>query len=434
MKIFSIGEKIKRRRKELNMTLKDLAGDRITIAQMSLIESGKSKIAIHLLEYFADALDTSVEYLLESESKQAIRLCDFYENMAICNLYEENFVEVEEAIGKISSIADEYDLEFIKCKTYLIRGKYLYYTKKFDESAENILISNFGFLKFPPSEELIESFLYLGYISLEQKNYLSAIANFKSSIDFIKKQLFKYDVTLFKVYYLISKSYMELGYYDKAKIYMEKSIHGLNKVYKVRDNALDFMNKAKICMENKELENAIKFSEISRKCFEKFYRLRDRQLVEINISSDLINQNEINNVEMYLTRAKNLRDNYGFDDSFEIYKNFARLSIKNGDLDRAKYFLEKVEKYLNKNKFSNFMDFYMLKYELHVSEKNFSEAEIYLIMSYNMCKDFGEYEMAGNFCVELGKYYIKTNRLLEAENIINESLIQYGKVGYKFGL
>ena len=42
MEILSLGEKIKRRRKELNMTLKDLAGDRITPGQISLVESGKS--------------------------------------------------------------------------------------------------------------------------------------------------------------------------------------------------------------------------------------------------------------------------------------------------------------------------------------------------------------------------------------------------------
>lgn len=50
MEILSLGEKIKRRRKELNMTLKDLAGDRITPGQISLVESGKSNPSMDLLE------------------------------------------------------------------------------------------------------------------------------------------------------------------------------------------------------------------------------------------------------------------------------------------------------------------------------------------------------------------------------------------------
>ena len=52
MEILSLGEKIKRRRKQLNMTLKDLAKDRITPGQISLVESGRSNPSVDLLEYF----------------------------------------------------------------------------------------------------------------------------------------------------------------------------------------------------------------------------------------------------------------------------------------------------------------------------------------------------------------------------------------------
>lgn len=69
MEILSLGEKIKRRRKQLNMTLKDLAKDRITPGQISLVESGRSNPSVDLLEYLADALNTNVEYLMESEEK-----------------------------------------------------------------------------------------------------------------------------------------------------------------------------------------------------------------------------------------------------------------------------------------------------------------------------------------------------------------------------
>ena len=82
MEILSLGEKIKRRRKELNMTLKDLAGDRITPGQISLVESGKSNPSMDLLEYLADTLKTSIEYLMETEEYQAEKICIYFENMA----------------------------------------------------------------------------------------------------------------------------------------------------------------------------------------------------------------------------------------------------------------------------------------------------------------------------------------------------------------
>ena len=60
MQILSLGEKIKKLRKEQNMTLKELAGDRITAAQISHIERDKSHTSQELLEYSADKFGVSV--------------------------------------------------------------------------------------------------------------------------------------------------------------------------------------------------------------------------------------------------------------------------------------------------------------------------------------------------------------------------------------
>ena len=71
MNILSLGEKIKKLRKEKNMTLKELAGDRITAAQISHIERDKSHTSSELLEYLAKQLDVSVDYLLETKEMQS---------------------------------------------------------------------------------------------------------------------------------------------------------------------------------------------------------------------------------------------------------------------------------------------------------------------------------------------------------------------------
>ena len=70
MNILSLGEKIKKLRKEKNMTLKELAGDRITAAQISHIERDKSHTSYELLEYLSERLDVSIDYLLETKEMQ----------------------------------------------------------------------------------------------------------------------------------------------------------------------------------------------------------------------------------------------------------------------------------------------------------------------------------------------------------------------------
>lgn len=55
------------------MTLKELAGERITPGQISLVESGRSNPSMDLLEYIAITLNTSVEYLMETEKHKLKR-------------------------------------------------------------------------------------------------------------------------------------------------------------------------------------------------------------------------------------------------------------------------------------------------------------------------------------------------------------------------
>lgn len=76
MNILSLGEKIKKLRKEKNMTLKELAGDRITAAQISHIERDKSHTSYELLEYLSERLDVSIDYLLETKEMQSKKITD----------------------------------------------------------------------------------------------------------------------------------------------------------------------------------------------------------------------------------------------------------------------------------------------------------------------------------------------------------------------
>lgn len=122
MEILSLGEKIKKRRKELNMTLKDLAGDRITPGQISLVESGKSNPSMDLLEYLASELKTSVEYLMESEETQAEKICTYFENITESCIISENLIQAEQYIEKALYFADKYGLEYKKAKNLYLKG------------------------------------------------------------------------------------------------------------------------------------------------------------------------------------------------------------------------------------------------------------------------------------------------------------------------
>ena len=122
MEILTLGEKIKRRRKELDMTLKDLAADRITPGQISLVESGRSNPSMDLLEYLAGALKTSTEYLMESEETQAEKICMYYEQMAEAYILTEDYITAEKYIENAMFYAEKYNLEYRKAKNLYLRA------------------------------------------------------------------------------------------------------------------------------------------------------------------------------------------------------------------------------------------------------------------------------------------------------------------------
>ena len=110
MNILSLGEKIKKLRKEKNMTLKELAGDRITAAQISHIERDKSHTSQELLEYLAYQLDVSVDYLLETKEMQSKKLTDNLilqsEILIKCNDLE----KAESKLYEVINICDEHNV------------------------------------------------------------------------------------------------------------------------------------------------------------------------------------------------------------------------------------------------------------------------------------------------------------------------------------
>ena len=155
MEILSLGEKIKRRRKELNMTLKDLAGDRITPGQISLVESGRSNPSMDLLEYLAGALNTSVEYLMESEETQAEKISIYYEQIAESYILNGGYITAEKYIENALYYDEKFHLEYRKAKKLFLRANICMSKNELVLAQQFYLSANVIFIKNNNYEEVI---------------------------------------------------------------------------------------------------------------------------------------------------------------------------------------------------------------------------------------------------------------------------------------
>ena len=157
MEILSLGEKIKRRRKELNMTLKDLAGDRITPGQISLVESGRSNPSMDLLEYLAGALNTSVEYLMESEETQAEKISIYYEQIAESYILNGGYITAEKYIENALYYDEKFHLEYRKAKKLFLRANICMSKNELVLAQQFYLSANVIFIKNNNYEEVIKT-------------------------------------------------------------------------------------------------------------------------------------------------------------------------------------------------------------------------------------------------------------------------------------
>jgi len=90
LEILSTGEKIKRARVFKGITLKELCGNKISIAKMSCIENGKIKADTELLNYIAEKIEIDVEYLIEDVYEQIMNNLKTIKKNVSCDTDSEN--------------------------------------------------------------------------------------------------------------------------------------------------------------------------------------------------------------------------------------------------------------------------------------------------------------------------------------------------------
>ena len=222
MEILSLGEKIKKLRKEKNLTLKELAGERITAAQISHIERDKSHTSYELLEYLANRLEVSVDYLLETKEMQAKKLTD---NLIIQSEIYIKCKELEKAkseINKVMSICTEYQLIENYGKCNLLLATINLKQKDYNAAIINFEKSLYFFIQNNDKENIAKCYINIGKIYIEEKFHKGALSNFKFAEDILEENNIN-DMSVKKdLYSNMSFCYTQLNKDDEALEYIDK--------------------------------------------------------------------------------------------------------------------------------------------------------------------------------------------------------------------
>ncbi|OPJ59005.1 helix-turn-helix domain-containing protein [Clostridium oryzae] len=422
MEILSLGEKVKRRRKELNMTLKDLAGDRITPGQISLVETGKSNPSMDLLEYLASSLNVSVEYLMESEEHQAEMICEYYENIAESYILNSDMNSAEKYIEISSYYAEKYNIEYRKGKSLYLRAQIHIYREEYALAQQLLLSANVFFVKLNAFDNIVNTYLDLGKITYILKAYYSSNCYFQQAEKVFMDNNVKDDFKLAIIYYNIAMTFFKLDNVEKAMNYSFLSKEKFNALDNKEQYAKSLMLLAEEYNKKGDISSAIKYSQSTLKILNELNETNYVAEVENSLGKLFYEFNNIEESFKHFNKAKEIRERNKDGKISEtlvcLCENY--LSIK--DIDKCKDILKKILDNISDGDNFTIINYYLLKYRVHLMENNSKEAENTLHIAFNFAKNMECYKNAAEIAIMIGKFYIDNGEDTMAAKYLNEGV------------
>lgn len=429
MEILSLGEKIKARRKQLGMTLKDLARDRITPGQISLVESGKSNPSMDLLEYLASTLNISVEYLMETEETQAEKICTYYENTAEAYILNEELDKAEGYLEKAIYYAENYKIEYRKAEILYLHGCININKKELGLAQQYFLSSNVIFIKLNYPEQIVNSFIKLGKITFYLKAYNSSCSYFEQAEQVFNNNNISNDFLIGEIYYSMAMIYFKMDYIDKSINYCMLAKEKFNQLENKKEYARTLILLSKQYSEKGDIDNAIMYSKKSLKVFKE----NDENMLIGEIENNLGKLfSEFENIEEsfeHLERAREIRSKVKGHALIETLSNICENYIKLKDTQNSQKVLDEIAEVVDNSDPSDMLKYYMLIYRVNIMNKNFNEAENILFISLRYAENIGLDKETAEISLVMGKYYIDNGSDVEAAKYLNKGIEKLKKIG-----
>ena len=429
MEILALGEKIKRKRKELDMTLKDLAGDRITPGQISLVESGRSNPSMDLLEYLAGALQTSIEYLMESEETQAEKISIYYEQVAESYILSGDYITGEKYIENALYYVEKYNLEYRKAKILYLRAQIYMAKDELTLAQQFFLSSNVIFIKNNNYEEIINTFLNLGKITLMLKAYHSANSYLRQAEKVYLDNSIGNDSLLGEIYYYMARSYFKTEDIGKAIDYSFLAKSKFEQVHNREEYAKTLLLISEEYNKKGDLTNAIKYSQKTLEVYKELDELNNISEIENNLGKLFYEFENIEESFKHYEISKDIRmrrkDYKIVDTLINICENYIKLK----NISKCEEVLEEIASYIEEEDMEKLIDLNILWYRIYTIKEMTKEAEYILLDTYKLSRTSNLKKKSAQLAIMIGKFYIDNKRDFEAAKYLDEGVNIFKEIG-----
>lgn len=415
MEILSLGEKIKKLRKEKNLTLKELAGDRITAAQISHIERDKSHTSYELLEYLGEKLDVSVDYLLETKEMQSKKLTD---NMIIkSEIYiKSNQIEkAEQEIKEVLSICEKYNLieNYGKCN-------FLLATINLKKGNNNDAVTNFEkslhfFIKNNDKESIFKCYLNIGKVYMDEKFYNGAISHFNFAEEVLRESKIE-DISIYQdLYSKISYCYIKLDQPQKSLDYIAK-ISELNRQGNSKEEVDVLVLRANNMLNTGKYEEAREYFDKALAILEKEENKTELAVIYLTIADTYRKMGNTEKFLEYSQIAYDIKKNDEDDYMINSLCNMIRAYIELGEFEIARKYCKigLASSIKSRNRYNEYrvLKFYA---DIYKAQNNYEVAIEYISKCIDIVEGLNDTKILADLYIELGELYSGSSKEKELE-------------------
>lgn len=331
MEILSLGQKVKLYRKKMNLTLKELAGDRITAAQISHIERDKSYPSQDLLEYFAKKLGVTVEYLVESKEAQVKKICEVRLLEVETLIYNEEYHKAGKIVEWVIKLVEEHGIVDLEGLAKHSMGQIYIRLKNYKEAAHYLEESIRAYSSFGDHEGVIKSYLQLGLVYYHKNYFHSALDKYNQAELILKKNNI-YNLELsYKTFFNISLCYVGLGQGNSALDYALKVKEVQEKMENHQDQGKTLTLLATGYMESGDLQAAKECLQQALSIYRKENEKKEIAFIENNLG------------HIYRKTGKYEEALHHLEKAYRLKKEIGDTTLPNTIFEYVQYYMEQKD-------------------------------------------------------------------------------------------
>ncbi|PWK16273.1 helix-turn-helix domain-containing protein [Tumebacillus permanentifrigoris] len=221
MNYLTLGQKLRLKRKELNLTLKDVAGDYISTATLSLVERDMQVPSEDLLRYLADKLQSPYQYFRETPEETLNRRAKTLLAEAEVLLYRKRFGMAARFAEEILVDAKDLKIMHLIGQSSLLLGQIASEKGEYHQANQYLFEAQSATIMSGNVEWLPSIYFQFGMVSFKQSYYAQALDYFKQAEQTECKTI-EDDLTRL-ILSMISQAYHKLGQFDLALQYAERT-------------------------------------------------------------------------------------------------------------------------------------------------------------------------------------------------------------------